>query len=46
MTEFFRKHSPDGPWVAFRKMSGDELDQAYDQAADMKVLQGTKVRIA
>lgn len=24
----------------------DELDQAYDQAADMKVLQGTKVRIA
>jgi hypothetical protein len=42
----FRKHHPGGQWVTYRKMSGCELDQAYDQAADMKVLQGTKVRIA
>ena len=34
----------DGQWVTHRKVEGTELESAYDQAADMAVLQGTKVR--
>lgn len=34
----------DGQWVTFRKLSDDEIETAYDQAADMAVLQGTRVR--
>lgn len=35
-----------GQWVALRKLSDHELEEAHDQAADMQVLHGTKVRIA
>lgn len=35
---------PDGQWVTQRKLSPDEIETAWDQAADMAVLQGTKVR--
>lgn len=34
----------DGQWVTHRKLSDAEIETAYDQAADMAVLQGTKVR--
>lgn len=34
----------DGQWVTFRKLSTDEIETANDQAADMQVLHGTKVR--
>ena len=34
----------DGQWVTHRKLSSSEIETAYDQAADMAVLQGTKVR--
>lgn len=34
----------DGQWVTHRKLQAVEVEQAYDQAADMVVLQGTKVR--
>ena len=34
----------DGQWVTLRKLSDDEIETAYDQAADMVVLHGTKVR--
>ena len=34
----------DGQWVTHRKLSSYEIEIAYDQAADMAVLQGTKVR--
>ena len=36
----------DNQWVTFRKLSDDEIEVAHDQAADMAVLQGTKVRMA
>ena len=36
----------DDQWVTFRKLDADEIDEAHDQAADMAVLQGTKVRAA
>ncbi len=36
----------DGQWVTHRRLSMDEIETAYDQSADMKVLQGTKVRMA
>ena len=36
----------DGQWVTQRKLSADEIEVAYDQSADMAVLQGTKVRAA
>lgn len=39
----YRKH-PDGQWVTLRKLSDAEIETAYDQAADMAVLQGTKAR--
>lgn len=39
----YTKH-PDGQWVTLRKLSDDEIETAWDQAADMAVLQGTKVR--
>ena len=35
----------DGQWVTHRKVDGIELDFAHDQAADMQVLNGTKVRV-
>ena len=38
--------SPDGQWVTQRKLSDGEIEIAHDQAADMSVLQGTKVRFA
>jgi hypothetical protein len=34
----------DGQWVTGRKLSDAEIETAHDQAADMAVLQGTKVR--
>lgn len=34
----------DGQWVTQRKLSPEEVETAQDQAADMAVLQGTKVR--
>ena len=34
----------DGQWVTMRKLSAAEIETAYDQAADMAVLQGTQVR--
>lgn len=36
----------DGQWVTLRKLSDGEIETAHDQAADMAVLQGTKVRAA
>ena len=39
----YRKH-PDGQWVTLRKLSDAEIETAYDQAADMAVLQGARVR--
>ncbi len=33
-------------WVTLRKLSDAEIETAYDQAADMAVLQGTQVRAA
>lgn len=39
----YRKHW-DGQWVTMRKLSDAEIETAYDQAADMAVLQGTQVR--
>lgn len=35
---------PDGQWVTRRKLSPGETEVAQDQAADMAVLHGTKVR--
>ena len=35
---------PDAQWVTHRKVEGIELDFAHDQAVDMQILQGTKVR--
>lgn len=35
---------PDGQWVTHRELSADEIDTAYDQAGDMRVLHGTAVR--
>ena len=32
---------PDGHWVTLRKLSNAEIETAWDQAADMAVLQGT-----
>jgi hypothetical protein len=37
---------PDGQWVSLRKLAAQEIETAWDQASDMKVLQGTKVRAA
>jgi hypothetical protein len=34
----------DGQWVTHRKLADAEIEEAYDQAADGAVLQGTKVR--
>lgn len=33
----FYQH-PDGQYVSLRKLSGFEIEQAYDQAADLRVL--------
>jgi hypothetical protein len=37
---------PDNQWVTSRKLSPDEIETAYDQAADMVVIHGTTVRVA
>ena len=34
----------DNQWVTLRKLAPGEIEVAQDQAADMAVLQGTKVR--
>ena len=34
----------DGQWVTHRKLLDAEIETACDQASDMAVLQGTKVR--
>jgi hypothetical protein len=34
----------DGQWMTLRQLSAAEVETAYDQAADMAVLQGTQVR--
>ena len=34
----------DGQWVTMRKLSETEIETAYDQSAEMVVLQGTQVR--
>ena len=34
----------DGQWVTHRKLSDFEIEEAYDQASDMVVSHGTKVR--
>lgn len=34
----------DDQWVTHRKLAGAEIEEAYDQAADMVVLQGVKPR--
>ena len=34
----------DGQWVTHRKLAPSEIEEAYDQATDMVVLQGTKTR--
>lgn len=34
----------DGQWVTHRKLSDGEIEEAQDQASDMAVLQGTRVR--
>ena len=34
----------DGQWVTLRQLSAAEVETAYDQAADMAVLHGTRVR--
>ena len=36
----------DGNWVTLRKLEESEIEVAYDQAADMAVWQGTKLRMA
>ncbi len=35
---------PDGQWVTHRRLSAAELEEAYDQASDMAVLQGANLR--
>ena len=34
----------DGQWVTHRKLADAEIEEAYDQAADMAVKHGTQVR--
>lgn len=34
----------DGQWVTHRKLAGSEIEEANDQAADMAVKHGTRVR--
>lgn len=41
---YTRRAETDWRWVTLRKLSPTEIETAYDQAADMAVLQGTKVR--
>lgn len=36
----------DGQWVTLRKLTDLEIETAWDQSGDMKVLNGTKVRFA
>ena len=35
---------PEGNWITHRKLEPLEIEQVQDQAADMRVLHGTKVR--
>lgn len=41
---YTRRVETDWRWVTLRKLSDAEIETAYDQAADMAVLQGTQVR--
>lgn len=41
---YTRRAETDWRWVTLRKLSDAEIETAYDQAADMAVLQGTQVR--
>lgn len=41
---YTRRAETDWRWVTLRKLSAAEIETAYDQAADMVVLQGTRVR--
>lgn len=34
----------DGQWVTHRKLEADEIETAYEQAGDMRVLHGAQVR--
>ena len=34
----------DNKWITYRKLKQSEIEEANDQAADMVVLHGTKVR--
>jgi hypothetical protein len=38
------KRGADGQWMTLRQLSAAEIETAHDQAADMAVLQGTRVR--
>ena len=40
------KRGPDGQWVTLVKLDAAQIEEAQDQAADMVVWQGTKVRQA
>lgn len=40
----FVKHFRGAEWTTLRRLEGAEFDQAWDQAVDGCVLQGTKVR--
>ena len=41
---YTRRAETDWRWVTLRKLSATEIETAYDQAANMLVLQGTHVR--
>lgn len=41
---WLQMRGPDGQWVTFRKLSELEIEAAWDQSSDMRVLHGTKVR--
>lgn len=41
---YTRRAETDWRWVTLRKLSDAEIETAYDQAADMAVMQGTQVR--
>lgn len=36
----------DGQWITHRKLLNLEIDEANEQASDMRVKNGTKVRVA
>lgn len=40
----YKRGGQNGAWVTLRKLSYEEIEVANDQASDMVVLHGTKVR--